>query len=608
MREARLRDIGEARVLLQHPLAPVDTGRAPERRFGVRLWAAMLLAAVVGGAAAAAWLMSRRESGAPVVASVRQLTESPGAEINPDISPDGRQVLYAAGPVGGRNLYLLRVGGGRAINLTSDATGDNVQGAFSPDGEQIAFRSDREGGGIFVMGATGESARRVTTAGFDPRWSPDGKRLAYATEGVNDPYSRLVRSELWSAEVETGATTRLWTGDAVQPAWSPHGERIAFWANSGGQRDIWTIAASGGQPVAVTADGATDWAPEWSPDGRWLYFISDRGGSPNVWRIPVDESSGAPRGAAEAVTNGVRPLASARFSRDGLRMVVGTWDRSFQLSLSAFDAAHPDTAGAVRTIRSQSLGWCAPSHDASWLACTTKNGQEDVVLLRADGSETRRLTDDPFKDRIPVWSPDDRTLSFMSTRSGKWELWAIGVDGSGLRQQTDLRSDLSWGTWSPDGKRMAIALESVEPYGLWFFDPSRTATRDNSEFVASGAAHVGADAWSSDGKLIAGTETNASGDPIAITVWDVEARRLVRRIELPLLRVTAIDLSFVPGTHQALTNTREGVALVDLDTGSWRVIRRIGPPLEHRLSGDGRTLLIERFELESDLWLTELRK
>ncbi|HYT68765.1 MAG TPA: protein kinase [Vicinamibacterales bacterium] len=564
--------------------------------------------AIGGAAIVAAFWLARTPAAVPTVASLRQLTEAPGAEINPDISPDGRQVLYASASSGNFDLYLLRVGGGRAINLTANSPGADAQGAFSPDGEQIAFRSDRDGGGIFVMGATGESARRITSAGFDPRWSPDGKQLAYATEGVRDPYSRSVIAELWTVDVSSGAAKRLVNGDAVQPSWSPSGERIAFWSNTGGQRDIVTIAAAGGTPVAVTQDAATDWAPEWSPDGRWLYFVSDRGGSPNLWRVAIDQPSGAVRGSPEPVTNGVRALASARFARDGSRMVIGATDRSFELASYSFEP-RGDPPTLRSTMRSASLGWCAPSPDASWLACTSRGGQEDIVLLRADGAETRRLTDDAFKDRIPVWSPDGRTLSFMSTRSGRWELWTIGADGSGLRQLTDLKGDVAWGAWSPDGKQLAVAPFIVMEPGVWLVDvATRMATRENSAFMRVGSARVGIDAWSSDGRLLAGIQLNAAGDPLAIEVWDVKEQRIHKHIEMPLLRATTIDVSFVPGTHSLVASAPDGVVLVDGDTGAARRILPQTPPYGTRLSGDGRTLLVERPAIEADLWLMEFKR
>lgn len=136
-----------------------------------------------------------------------------------------------------------------------------MQPTLSPDGERMAFRSEREGGGLFVMGATGESVRRVTSQGFYPAWSPDGTRLVYATEPVFDPYSRQGRSELWTVEIVSGAARRLFEGDAVRPPWSRDGKRIAYWVNAGGQRDVWTIGTDGGAPVAVTHDEATDWFP-----------------------------------------------------------------------------------------------------------------------------------------------------------------------------------------------------------------------------------------------------------------------------------------------------------------------------------------------------------
>jgi Tol biopolymer transport system component len=557
---------------------------------------------VAGMAGLGLWLQPR--STVPVVSSLRQLTEAPGAEINPDISPDGRQVVYAAKVGGSYDVYLLRVGGGRAIDLTPNSPGNDAQPAFSPDGERIAFRSDRDGGGIFVMGATGESVRRLTNAGYDPRWSPDGKRLAYATELVNDPYSRAVRSSLWTVDLASGQTTKLWDGDAVQPSWSPAGTRIAFWSNINGQRDIETIAASGGTPVKVTNDAATDWAPEWSPDGRWLYFVSDRGGSANLWRVAIDQRTGVASGVPQPVTNGVRTIASARFARDGSRMVLDAMDRSFDLSFYDFVPAQPDRLALRSTLHSPSLGWCAPSHDASWLACTSRTGQEDIVLMKADGSETRRLTDDAFKDRIATWSPDDRTIAFMSTRSGRWEIWRIGADGSGLRQVTDLNADVTWAVWSPDGARLATASSSFAPFGIHLWDPAKTASAQPIGTIAT-EEFAGLNTWSSDGRLLAGDITDAGGDPKAVLFWDVATRRLLRRVDMPLIKTTSEDTSFVAGTHGLVTQTRDGVAYVDADTGQWHIILKTPPPLVTQMSGDGRTLLIERPTVEADLWLME---
>jgi Tol biopolymer transport system component len=601
----RLRDIGEARITLTRAPATSRRLRETPRRWPIAAgWA---VAGLLAGAAGAWWFAPRDRDIRPLVFSLRQLTEMPGAESNPDISPDGRQVVYAAGDAGRRDLFLLRASGGRPLNLTAGSTADDAQGAFSPDGERIAFRSERDGGGLFVMGVTGESVRRVTAAGFDPRWSPDGTRLAYSSEAVDDPYSRVVRAELWVADVASGGARKLWNGDAVQPSWSPHGMRIAFWANDSGQRDIWTIAEAGGTPRAVTSDGATDWAPEWSPDGRALYFVSDRDGSPNLWRVAIDESTGVPAGAPEPVTNGVRALERARFSQGGDRMVIGATDRSFELALYDFDPAASELGPARSVVRSASLGWCDPSHDGEWLACTSRTGHEDIVLMRSDGSETRRLTDDSLKDRIPRWSPDDRTLAFMSLRTGRWELWAIAADGSGLRQLTDFRTSLGWGTWSPDGQRIAIPSMQAAPHGVWFIDASRTSTRETAAFVQTDRI-ITVDSWSSDGNLLAGAETDAAGNPAAVLVWEVRTQRLLKSLELPLIRSSALDLSFIPGTHDLVANTPGGVVILNADTGRSRQIRKASAPFETRMSANGRRLLIEQPGREADLWMMEIRK
>jgi serine/threonine protein kinase len=290
----RLRHIGDARIeLLELQELPAS---APS---GKRTWplpaAGLILGVLLGLLAGTSIPTEENEAGAaPKPPTLRRLTELPGPERHPHLSPDGRQLIYASAAGGNLDLYLLRVGGDRAIDLTAGSTVDDSQGKFSPDGESIAFRSERDGGGLFTMGATGESVRRVTDFGMDPCWSPDGRRLAFATEAVDDPYGRQLVSALWTVELATGRTKQLIAkSDAVQPAWSPDGRFIAYWANTGGQRDIWIVAADGGDPVAVTQDHFTDWSPIWSPDGRWLYFSSDRGGSMSLWRLPVDASGRA---------------------------------------------------------------------------------------------------------------------------------------------------------------------------------------------------------------------------------------------------------------------------------------------------------------------------
>src|SRR5262249_43371819 len=158
--------------------------------------------------------------------------------------------------------------------------------SLSPNGELIAFRSERQGGGIFVMGATGESVRRVTDFGYNPAWSPGGKEIVFAAESVSDtPQSRGVHSDLWGVDMLSQQKRRLGNDDGVQPQWSPHGYRVVYWAQKNGQRKIWTIAANGSDAVPVTEDMAVNWNPVWSPDGGYIYFSSDRDGSMNIWRV-----------------------------------------------------------------------------------------------------------------------------------------------------------------------------------------------------------------------------------------------------------------------------------------------------------------------------------
>ena len=303
-RYQRAEEVGAALEAIQAGRVPSGApSRAQVRRYP---W----VAAAAGALALVTLLLAvnivwqRPEPDPPAASPSRftfsQLTSHPGAEWFPSLSPDGKWLVYSGQASGNRDIYLQSVGGQNPINLTADFLEDDDQPAFAPDGERIAFRSSRQGGGIFVMGLTGEAPRRVTSAGFRPSWSPDGTTIAYSTENVDvNPQNDYGTSELWLADVETGKARNLHVNDALQASFSPDGRRLAVTARHSDTRqmDIVTVLLDGGEETkgVITGPG-TDWNPVWSPNGLYLYYSSDRGGSMNLWRVPIDVSSGQARG------------------------------------------------------------------------------------------------------------------------------------------------------------------------------------------------------------------------------------------------------------------------------------------------------------------------
>jgi Tol biopolymer transport system component len=346
-RNKRLRDIGDARIELEETLQRLESGESDAaykpfaKRIG-RLWPVLTALLVV----ALGLSLMRTPSAVQRVpvsrpAAFRQVTDLPGQEWHPSLSPDGKSVVYAHRSEGNWDIFLQRVGGRAPINLTADSPDDESDPAFAPDGESIAFRSERGGGGVYVMGATGESVRRVANFGYAPAWSPDGSQLALTTERVDDPLNREGISELWIVTLDGGEKRRLTEGDAVGANWSPDGRRIAYWGwrEPDWQRDIWTIAADGSEPrgVPVTEDPPVDWCPVWMSDGRSLYFGSNRGGTMNLWRIGVDSHSGLPGGAPVPMTTPSLWSGSFSLSADGKRLVYATRDEQTSVMTVGFD-------------------------------------------------------------------------------------------------------------------------------------------------------------------------------------------------------------------------------------------------------------------------------
>jgi Tol biopolymer transport system component len=579
---------------------------------------ALVLLAALAGLVAGRLTAPRSATGSATTTGLAfvQLTDQPAVEKDPVLSPDGKSLVYAAEDGDDLDLFFLRVGGRNPINLTADSAEDDHQPAFSPDGERVAFRSEREGGGIFVMGSTGESVKRLTDFGYDPSWSPDGREIALATGGFDYPTDLIsAASDIWAVDVASGERRQVTRGGpAMQPRFSPHGQRIAYWGLRGtsGQRDLATVAADGSEAerggVQVTDDAPLDWSPAWSPDGAHLYFSSTRGGTMNLWRVPIDEATGRTLGDPEPVTTPSLWSGQASVSRDGRQLAFATLDWRSTLLRVGFDPVREETTGAptpilksTKPIRDHDV-----SPDGQWVAFNQAGVREDILVARIDGTQYRRLTDDAFRDRGPAWSPDGKSIGFYSDRSGGYEIWTIRPDGSGLEPVTrDSPVSMNTPVWSPDGSRFTSGTLP----GNWLLferDPATGAAR-GEEMPLPGESRFWPLDWSPDGRRLAGPLTAPDGSMSGLGLYSFETRRH----ETGRFGSTRqwVAPKWLRDSGRLLVRDPKGIALLDTASGRSKRLLAVGGYMMGRslgLTRDDRWITYSETATEGDIWLMSL--
>ena len=545
-----------------------------------------------------------------------RLTSDANEEIFPNLSADGSQFAYASAKSGNWDIYLQRTGGQTPINLTKDFPEKDSEPAISPDGQRIAFRSERDGGGIFVMEVTGENPRRVAGHGFYPAWSPDGKRLVACEADFSNPSRmRSVKGQLFVIDAEKGTERVLAKPDfGAQPSWSPDGRRIAYWGLPGasGQRDIFTVASDGrAAPVAVTADAPIDWNPVWSPDGRQLYFLSDRGGTMNIWRINVDPSSGAAQGEPQPVTAPALYVKHFSLAANGSSFVFVRAEQRVAAYASALNPATHDFAAPPLPLgdAATSIAGFSLSPDETKLVFDNLGDpQEDLWIMNADGSGRRRLTHDLFKDRDPSWSPDGKEIVFYSDRESKgYDIWAIRADGSGLRRLTrfDPPKAAMGPAFSHDGKRvLAFPLHGL-PLSL-----------DANARSATAAANLPGLEQMIDGYLVA---TNPPRDAGESDSWLGQSGfgdgNAIFRYRMRTGQVEQTGASgripvWLPGQKQFLFLRQDKILLFDLASRKERILHSATPNeiWNLRVSRDGLRVIFSVTLREGDIWLGRFAK
>ena len=237
-----------------------------------------------------------------------------------DLSPDGKELLVARGVPPDINVFLYDASGTLVRKLTDHADFD-YQPRWSPDGRRLAYVSVRENRQVIhTMRPDGTELTQLTANGVqnsEPSWSPDGRRIAFRSERSGTPDIYVMNAD--------GSDQRALTAGvrAVSPAWSPDGSRILFTATVENRANVYVINAdgSGQRKLTESATGHSRLA-FWSPDGKQIVFNTNRDGNDEVYIMSADGSN------ARNVSN--HPSADVPFgwSADGQILFLSTRDRN----------------------------------------------------------------------------------------------------------------------------------------------------------------------------------------------------------------------------------------------------------------------------------------
>ena len=270
---------------------------------------------------------------------------------------------------------------GPPVQLTADPGADRWP-SWSPDGNRIAFVSNRLGSGwyhhdIWVMDEDGSNKAAITNHEWRdtrPSWHPNGDTIVFCrTHGWTSTVDYI-----WTVDVAIGEpSTHELLGDGYDdqtPGYSPDGTRIVFGREIGHGWEIFTIDKGGGDRFQVThfGSGSNQVRPSWHPDGQTIVFASLMQGTENengIWEI---KPSGID--LRRVYDYGTYP----RWSPDGTKIVF----ESSEIS-----------------------------------------GSLDIYIVNGDGTNLVQVTTSPADDRFPTWSPDGRSIAFASDRTGNWDVW-----------------------------------------------------------------------------------------------------------------------------------------------------------------------------------------
>lgn len=220
----------------------------------------------------------------------------------------------------------------------------------------------------------------------------------------------------------------LSSGVDTQPVYSPDGSLIAFVSNRDGNNEIYLMNANGSNQRNLTNHSANDLYPAWSEDGAHILFTSDRDGNQEIYIVRLDGSE--LQNLSNNPADDYQPFWVADaglFPTPGDRiMFTSTRDGNQEIYLMKMDGSeqanltkHSGEDFYPRATRSGALITFA----------TTRDGNQEIYVMNADGTDQRNITNSPSQDTQPYWSPDAEWIVFASDRDGNFDIFIMRRDG-----------------------------------------------------------------------------------------------------------------------------------------------------------------------------------
>ncbi|MCB1009661.1 MAG: protein kinase [Acidobacteria bacterium] len=444
----RLHDVADARLVIDDALAGVADEAAPTivaASSPAPLWRRTL--PWLGGALvglAAAWLVLPRGAAPPekkveMLTSIRMLVAA-GESADPDVSPDGRTLAFASERGDTSRVWIKDL-------------------------------------------ASGSESALARHPSWLPRFSPDGTSVLFNT-GTEDRRVELYRIALATRE------ERLVARDAEVGDWSPDGGRVSFLRGIRrqtplglGYSELVTLDLASGEESVIyqDEDDALDFA-RWSPDGRRVAVVLRGFQTGEVTHVGlVDPTSGAIEKHPVRLPGLPAPQVQGTAWLSPHELALLLLDGGSRIAQSGRIAVLDVESGELRSVLPMaSIGWGLATDRRGSLFVGIGSTEQNLREARREGPGWRAvelLTEGPFSDRQPVYSPDSRSILFTSDRGGNLDIWRLDRASGELRRLTDHEASDWDPALSPDGRRLAFSSNRSGRFQIWIADAEGVSPR-----------------------------------------------------------------------------------------------------------------------------------